>query len=218
MCREWTVARAQPPAFPVWPDPMSDWDIQVQFGLPEACREDAAKILCAAFWRKLSPLMGARHIVPVLQHDMEPQMILAASVDGRLVGIAGVQWGDQHFVRFARATFVRELGVVRGSLKHLASRWAYSKEAASGELLLEALAVHPAMRGRGVGTRLILAAEDLALARGLTDVRLDVVDTNPRARRLYERLGFRPVEVHHYQLLRPIVGFGAYTTMAKALD
>ena len=56
--------------------------------------------------------------------------------------------------------------------------------------LLLAAAVIPALQGRGVGTQLIAAAEHLGCVRGLETVVLGVEDSNPRARRLYERLGY----------------------------
>lgn len=65
-----------------------------------------------------------------------------------------------------------------------------SCEVDEGELpLLKNLAVDAAARGRGVGGRLMEAVEDLARPRGriACAVGLD----NPRARRLYERRGYR---------------------------
>ncbi len=54
------------------------------------------------------------------------------------------------------------------------------------------LAVRPAFRGRGVGTRLLAAAIDLARRRGVDALSLSVAEVNP-ARRLYERAGFEKV-------------------------
>lgn len=48
------------------------------------------------------------------------------------------------------------------------------------------------LRGRGIGTALITAAEDHAHSRGHTMIGLGVGDDNPRARALYERLGYVP--------------------------
>ncbi|WP_308798803.1 GNAT family N-acetyltransferase [Streptomyces sp. UH6] len=53
------------------------------------------------------------------------------------------------------------------------------------------LAVHPALQSCGVGTVLIEAAEQRIRARGLRQAELGVEDGNPRARALYERLGYR---------------------------
>jgi ribosomal protein S18 acetylase RimI-like enzyme len=53
------------------------------------------------------------------------------------------------------------------------------------------LAVHPALQSCGVGTVLVEAAERRIRSRGLRQAELGVEDGNPRARALYERLGYR---------------------------
>lgn len=52
------------------------------------------------------------------------------------------------------------------------------------------LAVHGALQSLGIGTLLIGAAEQRIRARGLDRAELAVEETNPRARALYERLGY----------------------------
>jgi ribosomal protein S18 acetylase RimI-like enzyme len=52
------------------------------------------------------------------------------------------------------------------------------------------LAVLPALRSRGLGTLLIRAAEQRIRIRGLRRAELAVEENNPRARALYERLGY----------------------------
>jgi ribosomal protein S18 acetylase RimI-like enzyme len=53
--------------------------------------------------------------------------------------------------------------------------------------------VQAAYQGRGVGTRMMQAAEGDLLQRGYQLVTLNVNRDNPGARRLYERLGYRVV-------------------------
>jgi ribosomal protein S18 acetylase RimI-like enzyme len=55
------------------------------------------------------------------------------------------------------------------------------------------LAIVPLRRGRGIGQLLLQAAEDRAKARNCCKITLEVQDDNTRARRLYERVGFRDV-------------------------
>lgn len=43
--------------------------------------------------------------------------------------------------------------------------------------------------------------------------RLDMVDSNPGARRLYERLGFQEEKTERFEFLRGALGFGASSTM-----
>ncbi|MEU5084433.1 MULTISPECIES: GNAT family N-acetyltransferase [Streptomyces] len=52
------------------------------------------------------------------------------------------------------------------------------------------LAVHPALQSCGIGTFLVEAAELRIRKRGLRRAELAVEENNPRARALYERLGY----------------------------
>jgi ribosomal protein S18 acetylase RimI-like enzyme len=83
---------------------------------------------------------------------------------------------------------------------------------------MDGIVVHPAARGQGVGTLLLHALFDIAQQQQMRTVRLDVVDTNPAARRLYERLGFVAVKSRRYPLLRTIFGFSASTTMIAQVN
>lgn len=83
---------------------------------------------------------------------------------------------------------------------------------------MDGIVVSDAARGQGIGTRLLAAIKDEALARGCTSVRLDVIDSNPRARALYEREGF--VAGHRSDLgpLRHLFGFRSATEMVCHLS
>jgi len=52
------------------------------------------------------------------------------------------------------------------------------------------LGVVPHLRDRGIGTKLMLEAENVCRDRGVADLYLEVIEGNTRAQRLYERLGF----------------------------
>ena len=108
--------------------------------------------------------------------------------------------GSQHHVEYCRAQFdrgaqalailvaVTEDGRPVGKL-HLDFEARSDGDAA----VLVAAAVVPQLRGRGIGTELMSAAEELVRRRGLHAIVLGVEDWNPRARRLYERLGYETV-------------------------
>ena len=57
-------------------------------------------------------------------------------------------------------------------------------------LELDGLAVTPSRQGRGLGRRLVEAAQQEAVRRGARKLSLRVLSTNPAARRLYESCGF----------------------------
>src|SRR5579862_6295274 len=56
---------------------------------------------------------------------------------------------------------------------------------------LMAMWVHSAVRGSGAANLLVTAVKDWATEEGASEVRLNVVESNKRARRCYERAGFR---------------------------
>lgn len=53
------------------------------------------------------------------------------------------------------------------------------------------LMIHPAAEGQGLAQVLMKFAEERAVALGYRMIRLDAFTQNPRALRLYERLGYR---------------------------
>jgi ribosomal protein S18 acetylase RimI-like enzyme len=62
-----------------------------------------------------------------------------------------------------------------------------------GRGYLYALRVKPEYRERGLGTRIMCAAEDVLRRRGMDTASIGVEKDNPRARVLYERRGYRVI-------------------------
>ena len=58
-------------------------------------------------------------------------------------------------------------------------------------LIIHRLAVHPIHQGKGLGKRLLNFAEEYALKKGYTSIRMDVYSQNPGAVRMYERAGYQ---------------------------
>ncbi|MDX2004873.1 MAG: GNAT family N-acetyltransferase, partial [Meiothermus sp.] len=112
--------------------------------------------------------------------------------------------------------FVRAFGPLSGSLR-FGLLALFDRPHPPRQLTLDGLAVAPEARSRGVGRALLGAVLEYAQRHGFASVRLDVVDTNPRARALYEHLGFRETATQHLPLLERWLGFSASSTMVKSL-
>lgn len=82
---------------------------------------------------------------------------------------------------------------------------------------MDGIAVDPAHRGTGIGSMLLTEIAAVAAEHGCSRIRLDVIDVNPRARALYERHGFTAERTEQTPYLRGLMGFGAVTTMHRAL-
>lgn len=69
------------------------------------------------------------------------------------------------------------------------------KEAEQGDYYIDTVSINPDLQGKRIGTLLIQAAEKAAKKRGYVRTSLNVAHDNPRANRLYIRLGYRKVKV-----------------------
>ena len=77
-----------------------------------------------------------------------------------------------------------------GLVRHLRAAAAVSPQPPRGLLYVDALAVAPGWRRRGVARALLAEADRLAAAQGLRGVALDTGIENRAARALYQRSGF----------------------------
>lgn len=69
-----------------------------------------------------------------------------------------------------------------------------ARETFSDAVEINHLYVQESARGRGIGTALIAEAERVIAAAGYSRVLVAVAEDNPRARALYERLGYEPTD------------------------
>ncbi len=71
---------------------------------------------------------------------------------------------------------------------------AWSLEAPEEQVwMVHTLGVHPRATHRGTGQQMVREAMRLGREQGIRTIRLDVIEGNQRANRLYEAVGFRPV-------------------------
>ena len=85
------------------------------------------------------------------------------------------------------------------------------------ELYIENIVVAPEARGKGIGTRLLAEIETIAREDGFERIWLDVIDTNPRARVLYEREGYEVIKEQKLYFMSRFAGFSVVRTMELAV-
>ena len=185
--------------------------------MPDGQQQAATELYCSAFAQKLSPFLGsperaARFLVQGLENGR-----LFSAVDGEsVVGVAGFKQAGKGMFEPGVPAFFTEYGF--SAPIRLAALLLMERMERPGELLMDGIAVAPHLRGQGVGGRLLQAIEDHARCLGERSIRLDVIDTNPGARRLYERSGFTAVRSRGTGLLSPFLPFGSILQMRKMLD
>jgi ribosomal protein S18 acetylase RimI-like enzyme len=131
-----------------------------------------------------------------------------------VVGVAGYHLGGRALTGGNVRDVLSAYGLFRG-LPRLAVLALFERTPQQGELVMDGIAVDARHRGGGIGSLLLEEIAAIAAESGCRRVRLDVIDTNPRARALYERHGFIARHTEQTPYLRRLLGFGAVTTMYR---
>ncbi len=184
-------------------------------GLGDSDRARAANLYFEAFRQKLGPILGDDGEALLAETFCLDRAIVARHA-GEVVGLAGFHYDGRALVGIEWPDLRRRYGWLGGATRAF---WLslFERKPAEGELLMDGIVVAASGRGRGVGSELLRRIVDVAQGHGCTQVRLDVVDTNPGARRLYERHGFEAVKTESIPWLRRRFGFGASTTMVRKI-
>ncbi len=192
-------------------------NISIVRGVPPNQQQRTAEIYYIAFAQKLALILGGSEsrTIQILQKTMVPQQAFVAIQDGQVVGLMGFQHDGKQLFDIRFSTLLREFGVFKGLWRAL---WGALLERTPQKnvLFIDGVAVHPDARGLGIGTRLFGAITAFAREEGYYTVRLDVVDTNPRAKQLYKRLGFVEVKTQSVPFMKRM-GFTAVTSMQLEL-
>ena len=167
-----------------------------------------------AFGGKLGRVMGpdARAHAFLARVMRADHALVARDETGALLGLAGFKTPQGSFAG-GSWTDMRAVYGLAGLAWRLPLLALLSREVDNDRFLLDGICVAPAARGLGVGSALMAAIEDEARARGYAYVRLDVIDTNWRARALYERLGYMGIKTAPLGPLRHVFGFDAESTL-----
>lgn len=201
-----------------------------QVEIRTAQQEDApelARLYEQAFGSKLRWALGRYApampdlVRDLLLHDqMRLSETLVAELDGQIAGMAVLRRDHTHRPRW--------LTVWRLVRRHVKG-WriltvTFIMTAMCSNLCtptrsyLESLAVDARYRGHGVGTLLLERCFEESRQAGKREISLHVVDTNPRAKRLYERMGFRTVRTERFGWIASRwMGFSAQYFMVRPL-
>lgn len=192
--------------------------MRIERGFDDGDRAEVARLYWQAFGAKLARVMGpADRALSYFEGALVPgHAFCARDASGRLLGVAGFKTVEGALVRGSLRDMARVYGWF-GALWRAAALSALEHEEESRRFLMDGIFVAPGARGQGVGSRLLEAVAQEAAARGYDEMRLDVVDSNLRARALYERRGFRAVESRSTGLLRHVFSFRSATTMVRRL-
>lgn len=191
-------------------------NVKILAGFPEAQRSAVAHLYWQAFGGKLDQLLGPEaRALQFLTPLLDPRFCLSAQTpDGRVLGLAGFKTTDGGLAggdwQELRATYGVLGSAWRAPLLSLLER-----DLEPDLLVMDGIVVAEGARGLGVGSRLLDGICEIAVAQEKRAVRLDVIDSNPRAQALYERRGFVPISRQGLGPFKPIFGFSTSLRMER---
>ena len=186
----------------------------ISTGIRPDDRLKIAMLYWQAFGPKLGRVMRPEHkALRFVEAVLDPEhAICAHDHGGILLGVAGFKTFEGALVG---GTF-RDLAIHYdwvGASWRAALLSLLERDTENQRFLMDGIFVDSNARGQGVVTALLKAIITEGRRRGYAEVRLDVIDTNPRARALYERFGFKAQGTQNLGPLRHLFGFSAATTM-----
>lgn len=197
---------------------MSD-KIIFQNNLSKEHFEKAAELYAEAFEQKFLKIIGKREeVIELLKNNLRSdRAIVSLSEDNKLLGLAGLNYDGKPFIDLEMQAFWSNFGYLKGSVKAIASEILFSRTPVKGELLMDGIVVSEDFRGKGIGKNLFQKIVELAKEKNYKQIRLDVIDENPRAKKLYEKLGFEPIKHEDTKYLKNLIGVSGVTTMIKKM-
>lgn len=191
--------------------------MEIAFGLPSDSLNRASDLMWEAFGEKLHrPLGGAERAKRFLVGIADPTTLVVARDGGDLLG-AMVLTDSEHRSQADEWAVARDVYGLLAAVPRLILVAPLDTKPPAGCLYVDWIAVAPEARGRGVGSKLLAFAEDVAAQRDLPALALDVVDSNPRAQALYARLGFEVESTRSVWPLSWLYQITSYTRMIKKL-
>lgn len=189
----------------------------LQHGIPAHLIPQAAALYWQAFGGKLGRVMGPEaRALRFLQRVIRPDHAYVVIDGDQLLGLAGFKSPEGSFAGGDWAD-MRAIYGLSGILWRAPLMGLLSRDVDNEHFLLDGICVAANARSRGIGSALLAAIEDEARQRGYGSVRLDVVNTNLRARDLYQRLGYTATNTDNIGLLRHVFRFDSAITMIKSV-
>ena len=183
---------------------MTTAEVQIVEGVDREYVDDALCITYDAFAKKFRiGFRNADDFIRLFRDSVDPENCLFAIVDGELSGVLAFQMTGHEFYQLNLRTAFENFSPFRAGLVIFnLILLAFEDAVGADEFHIDLVAVGPSSRGMGIGTALMLKAEEKAESTGKHAMSLGVIAENEGAIRLYERLGYRTTRTWRGFLVR----------------
>jgi len=178
----------------------------------------AVDIYYFAFQRKIRALIkGKEKAVAIYGQAINPDRGIFALSDDKVVGVIGLHYHNKNFMEIKYKNVREHFNPIQGYFIYFINKIMYPK-IEQGVLRIDAIAVDEKLRGHGIGSLLIKKVFEFAKEKGFKEIILEVVDTNPRAKKLYEILGFKEKKIVNYFFTKRAAGFSSESVMSYNME
>ena len=185
-----------------------------QKGFNQKQKHQAVSLYHEAFGDKIALAVKSREKrLKLLHESFESDYCFTALKDNQLIGIAGFQTSKGSLTNgLDYSQLIKQLGFIKGNKAALVFSL-FDRKADENQLLMDGICVDSRFRSQGIGKSLLDRVIKYATNKHFSNVRLDVINTNPRAMALYQRYGFETVKTENFPYLEKYLGFSGSTTM-----
>jgi len=191
--------------------------IKISVKINEEQLNQAMNIFYSAFKQKIRPLIKSREkAVAIYKNSLNKDRVFYALIENDVVGIAGLHYENKNFIEIKYSYLRKYFNPFTSYFIYF--MWKiFSPKVKEDAVRIDSIAVKEQFRGAGIGTDLINKVLEFAKNKAFKEVVLEVVNTNPKAKKLYERMGFKEKKhVRYYFLTRP-AGFSSEYIMSYAI-
>lgn len=190
----------------------------------EAQKCQVAKMYYQAFAKKFSTIWlfadNEEEATKVLINSINYENGLYALCDEEVMGFVGLETGDSFYTQLTYSAFLSAFNFFDATWRVTAYGLyrIFHGEIRNDAVHIDPIVVSSKARGLGIGSKLLDGTYELTRSLNKHKVILEVVDTNPDAKKLYERHGFHVVKEENLSILTKEAGFSIVYYMEKRLE
>jgi len=191
--------------------------IKIVKGINKNDIEIAALIYYEAFRKKiLSGDMTEMQALELLKRSINTENCFAVYYDDALVAFSGFYKEKKAFMKIKLIDCADILGLFEGFFYFIFSAM-LNRPPAKKELQMDGIAVRSDFRGNGFGSMLLKKLIEYGKYLNFNKIKLDVIDGNDGAHRLYLKTGFKDIKRHRLGILGVLYGIKGFTHMHYTL-
>jgi ribosomal protein S18 acetylase RimI-like enzyme len=177
-----------------------------------------SQILYKAFETKFTPILkkvSTAEALEIIKQTLLPTSGLLGREGSKIIGVAILSSKKAPSLNIDKS-LIKKIGYI--PYKYF--KYVFHVETINDDqtIKIELLAINKKVRGKGFGSKLLTEIIKYSRQEKYKKILLDVVDTNPRAKMLYKRIGFKTTNKHYSGVLTKAFGYSYEEEMSLNIN